>query len=383
MTDVLFHEVYNSYYRAAAKLIQAAQSGSLDEASAIELIRETAFSESFIYILEAIRSGQWQILTPDFKTPLRYAPKRPLSTLEKRWVEAVRLDPRMALFEEPCERGTAAEAEVKAKAGAEPGANSAAEKKRDTGSGPQIGYGADVRAEICTGAGAEPGGRTWAEPGSAEPLYRPEDFTITDQARDGDPYESDSYRAVFRTVLKAVNEQRELEGVYINGKGKQSIRRWLPYRIEYSEKDDKFRLLASGDTGAVILNLSRMKECRILDEAAEGEPQGKIRRLRNRSRNRKLSFKKRKAELLLTDDRNALERCMLHFADLEKVTTQLSDRQYRIELYYRREDETEIVIRILSFGPFLRATSPPAFVDLITARLKKQQYLNRLITVSD
>ena len=39
---------------------------------------------------------------------------------------------------------------------------------------------------------------------------------------------------------------------------------------------------------------------------------------------------------------------------------------------YKQSDETEILIRILSFGPVLRVLEPEAFLALIRERLRKQ-----------
>ena len=77
-------------------------------------------------------------------------------------------------------------------------------------------------------------------------------------------------------------------------------------------------------------------------------------------------------EMELTDERNALERAMLHFSDLEKETVRLDWKHYRIRLRYRREDETEILIRILSFGPVLKVLSPETMVRQIRRRLDRQ-----------
>ena len=77
----------------------------------------------------------------------------------------------------------------------------------------------------------------------------------------------------------------------------------------------------------------------------------------------------------LIDERNALERVMLHFSDLEKETVRLDETHYRVELWYKQSDETEILIRILSFGPVLRVLEPEAFLGLIRERLKKQKKL--------
>ena len=53
--------------------------------------------------------------------------------------------------------------------------------------------------------------------------------------------------------------------------------------------------------------------------------------------------------MLITDERNALERAMLHFAHFEKQAERTDDGRYILRLKYYENDETEIVIRVLSF----------------------------------
>lgn len=77
--------------------------------------------------------------------------------------------------------------------------------------------------------------------------------------------------------------------------------------------------------------------------------------------------------LELNDERNALERAMLHFSHLEKETVKLEEQQYRITLRYDRDDENELLIRVLSFGPMLRVISPDSFITQIKYRLQKQK----------
>ncbi|MDR1629839.1 MAG: hypothetical protein LBS36_06470 [Oscillospiraceae bacterium] len=77
----------------------------------------------------------------------------------------------------------------------------------------------------------------------------------------------------------------------------------------------------------------------------------------------------------LTDERNALERVMLHFSDCRKETRRIDDRHYNVTLWYDPKDETEILIRILSFGQMIRVTSPESFINLIKERIFKQQNL--------
>ena len=74
----------------------------------------------------------------------------------------------------------------------------------------------------------------------------------------------------------------------------------------------------------------------------------------------------------LEDRRNALERVLLHFSHLEKETKRLDDTHYRVTLRYDRSDRTEMVIRILSFGPMLKVVEPESFVRQIRERLNRQ-----------
>lgn len=77
----------------------------------------------------------------------------------------------------------------------------------------------------------------------------------------------------------------------------------------------------------------------------------------------------------LVDDRNALERVLMHFAHFEKQVEKIEDQKYQVTLHYEKEDETEILIRVLSFGPMLRVVKPAAFMHLIKDRLSEQKKL--------
>lgn len=72
---------------------------------------------------------------------------------------------------------------------------------------------------------------------------------------------------------------------------------------------------------------------------------------------------------------DALERAMLHFSDFKKITEKIEERKYKMEIYYEAIDETEVLIRVLSFGPMLRVIYPKRFISLIKERLKKQKKL--------
>ena len=75
----------------------------------------------------------------------------------------------------------------------------------------------------------------------------------------------------------------------------------------------------------------------------------------------------------LVDERKALERVLLHFAHFKKQAEKIDEKHYRITVYYDKDDETEMVIRVLSFGPMIKVTAPVHFIELIKKRLMEQK----------
>ena len=55
----------------------------------------------------------------------------------------------------------------------------------------------------------------------------------------------------------------------------------------------------------------------------------------------------------------------------------MDDNKYRITIYYDKGDETEVVIRVLSFGPMVKVTAPQHFAGLIKERLLEQKSCER------
>lgn len=78
----------------------------------------------------------------------------------------------------------------------------------------------------------------------------------------------------------------------------------------------------------------------------------------------------------ISGERNSMERCMLHFASYEKRTEYVEEQGiYRCEIYYDRQDETELLIQILSFGPVIRVLGPAPFLQQVKERVKRQYHL--------
>jgi hypothetical protein len=305
---MLFSEIYGSYFNVLASVLKEAISGTLNKNRIAEIAAEKAFGESTLRIMDALESGEWPLLSKDFNTPIKNIPTMPLTTLQRRWMRTLLDDPRIKLFAPPM--------------------NSLED---------------------------------------VEPLYSRGMFEFFDRYSDGDPYDDTGYVARFRTILSAIKNCQRVHVVFHGGKGREHSWTCTPHRLEYSSKDDKFRLEItmpsrnpSREYSSAIINLSRIKSCEILDTLELGDNYEPIRETEI------LAFE-------LIDERNALERAMLHFSHLEKVTQKLEKNRYSITLHYDCNDETEMLIRILSFGPKLRITSPESFIEKIRERLKKQR----------
>lgn len=298
---VLFHEIYSCYYHTVSKILSASVRGSLTESEMLTLIKEYAFAESHLAIIPALKNENWQLVDEKLQTPLVHQPSTGLTTLQKRWLKAISLDPRIRLF--------------------------------------------SVDFTILE---------------DVEPLFTPEDYVVFDNYNDGDDYENEHYIRIFQVLQKAIHAHKKVLIQYSSRKNNQRTISCTPYQFEYSEKDDKFRIRILGCRYANILNVSRIQECDILDE--EGIP---LRESGNIISDYLI--------LELLDERNALERVMLHFAHFEKEALRISEQKYRIKIYYERDDETEMLIRVLSFGPFVKVTEPEHFVDLIKKRLLMQK----------
>ncbi len=299
---MIFSELYGAYYHAVADILTAAGQHPLQKQELRALIEKHAFGESILSIEPAIREGRWQLIRADGSTPIRHTPTMPLTLLEKRWLRAIAADPRVRLF-----------------------------------------------------AGELP------ELPEVEPLFRPGDITVYDKYADGDPYENEDYIKRFRLILGAIKNRCPLRLEVINRNGATVRKVLMPDHLEYSEKDDKFRLVGTGRRRVETVNLARIVCCAPFSEpfdppAAKAEPP-----------------KKRTVEFELYDQRNALERVLMHFAHFEKQAVKADGGKYRVTVSYDRDDETEIVIRLLSFGPMIRVTAPEHCVELIRARLLRQK----------
>lgn len=297
---MIFSELYSVYYNTVAKIIEAAFEPGVTESDLRHCVADSAFTESVLTILPALKSGKWPLLREDLSPALLRKPTMPLTMLEKRWLKAISEDPRIKLF-----------------------------------------------------------GVEFPALDDVEPLFTADDYKVYDRYADGDPFEDENYIRNFRLLMTAIKNSRPVKVRMTNRAGNIVGLQILPIGLEYSEKDDKIRIIATGCKFRQI-NLGRIISCDCCDSFNNRYGSSKREKIKNLT-------------LEITDERHSLERALMHFAHFEKRAERLEGDKYILHLNYYENDETELVIRVLSFGPYIKVLEPQSFVNLIKDRLLLQK----------
>lgn len=282
-------------------------------------IIEEGFEESMLSIIPKLESGTWNLFTKDGELYLsKLSPSflEPLSDLEKSYLKALLSDSRIGLFltQEQLEALN------------------------------------DMLASVT-------------------PLWKPEQLYYYDRFADGDPYDDETYRSHFQVLLHAQKKRQYVDIDYNAPSGKRVHHYYVPARLEYSVKNDKFRLLAFKHTGGQAMRLELLNIARIQNVRTTEKTLASAVDLNALIQN---SYYKEPLRLRIVNERNALERAMLHFANYEKNTVKINENTYECLIYYNQNMETELLIEVLSFGPMLTVLGNEKFLSLLKARLERQ-----------
>lgn len=318
----LFSEIYSCYYQVLRHLLSEKDAVTMQDIRA--RISDEGFEESMLSIIPKLEDGSWNLFRKNGDLYLSRLTSssflQPLSELEKSYLKALLSDPRIGLFLDLEQR-----------------------KSLD---------------HMLSGI---------------TPLWRQEHFCYYDRFADADPYQDETYRHNFRTLLQAQKNGQYVDIDYTSPNGRRVHHHYVPARLEYSVKNDKFRLLAlkHGDRQKMrleILNIARMQNVTLLPKkyASDIDLNTVIRS----------SYYKEPLKLHIADKRNAPERAMLHFANYEKNTSKIDENTYECLIYYNQTMETELLIEVMSFGPMLTVIGNDRFLNLLKARLQRQMLLD-------
>ena len=213
----LFSEIYSTYYSITEKILKR---HTVTKAEIADIIRQNGFSESVLFLEPKLtcEDGYGLLKKEDniYRSILKKEPHIPLTALEKAWLCAVLSDPRSGLF-------------------------------LDTEQKSQL-------TELL----------------DAKKLYQRNFLTCFDQYSDGDDFHDPQYIQHFRDILSAIHGKKLIKISFQTRKDNRITHYFLPTKIEYSAKNNKFRVYVNRyqkrrivDSG--IINLSQVTLTKLTD----------------------------------------------------------------------------------------------------------------------
>lgn len=235
---------------------------------------------------------------------------RPFTTVERRWLKAISLDPKFHLFR------------------------------------------SDYSEELK----------------DVEPLFTADDIAVLGKFEDGDDYSNQDYQRNFEQIGIAIEYNTALSIEYVTGRGKVMSGQYIPYKLDYSKRNDKFRLFARNidDDSNTIINLDSIKKCQRLNGV-----HGKTKEQE--------SFKHEADStvvFVIKNERNSLERIIYELSHYYKTVEKLEDDNYKITVKYNKSDMRELAISLMSYAHFIKIQGPDKIRDRIQEKIQQQKKLN-------
>ncbi len=192
-------------------------------------------------------------------------------------------------------------------------------------------------------------------------LFSENHICFFDRFSDGDDYENEEYIKNFRNILTSLRNKTLIKICFQTRNNKRITHYYRILKMEYSSKNDCFRVHAVESKNKIygIINLSRINFTELTDTYADEKICAEI--------------LKREVTVKVTEERNAINRFMMEFAELERCSEYDKETgECFVTMKYEEKDETEILIRLLSFGPVIEVTGPERFRKLLAQRIIKQ-----------
>lgn len=320
----LFSEIHSRYFYIISEILKAAANRNLTGNDVAAIIAKLGFAETSLSLIPPLVNadkGGYCLLKaepPGYTPVLKTSPPLLLTEMQKRWLKAIVQDKRFSLFVEENEHAV---------------------------------YNAFLT--------------------DVEPLYNMNHIITVDMASDGDDYESTVYRTIFKTIIQAIKNKRIVFITYESGKGNRLSARFAPYKLEYSIKDDKFRLCAvrmrqERMRSLYKLNLARITSVQVMEYSTPANLAEYVKSIRMPL----------PVEIEITNERNGFERIFTQLSNFERVS-EYDDTTKRclMKIYYYEVDEMELLITLLSFGPVIRVVGPESFKTQFIERIERQKQL--------
>lgn len=316
----IFHEIYSNYFRIASEILSLPE---ITENSINRIINSRGFRDTVLFLPAKFTSADgdgWKLLKKSddrFVPVIRNKPVSVLTEIQKRWLKSKLDEPKINIFMD-----------------------------------------SDILAELRKRLETVP------------PLYSRRHFRYTDRFSDGDNFSAPDYQKNFRTVMNAVKSREILEITFSSKNDRKINGLYVPLKIQYSPKNDRFRLFVfrieeNELSRSGVINIGRITEVRRTGS------------IWNEDISMEKYFSQRKCRepvtVCVSTGRNATERFFMEFAPYEKRTEiDLSSGKCLVKLWYDKQEETELLIRLLGFGSAVEIVAPPEFRKKAKERIDRQ-----------
>ena len=314
--DIVFNEVFSTYYRVLREILN---SQPMNNHELQNLIKVHCSDESNLFILDNLENcsfleeinGKWQ-------SKLEGKIEQPFTYLEKSWLKAIISDPKIKLFADE--------------------------------------YEINILDSML---------------GDVEPLFDWSFFHYFDQNSEKIDFSSEEFINKFRLLKKAIEDEKSVILDYTNIWNENYVEEAIPLKIEYSLKNDKFRLLSvrfrNGKKELKAYNINQINKIVEIKDYSD------------KSINRNPyadEYCEEPVTLIVHNIRGAVMRFMIEFSTYKKEN--LFDEETgecTTTFYYHTEEKHEVINKILSFGVSVKVLSPSSVIEELKARINKQTKL--------
>lgn len=319
--DRIYNEIYGLYYFMLERILEKAADHDITPKEISGIVSQYGFSESSLYFTPDVISqgGQGYNLLREagggYRSILRSSPIKYMTDLQKSFIKSMLCDRKIHLFFE--------ESMLKELNAAMP----------------------DV-----------------------QPLFNIEDIVFKETAIDSDDYTDEKYIRNFKSILSSIRNNNTMRICFNTSRGERKTVKLAPYKLEYGIRDDKFRLCGVSiynekPKGYVKINLARILSITVLQQSFELDFEAYIAAKR----------KQEPIEIEVYNLRNGFERVFIGLSNYERISSFHEDTgKCSIKIYYTTDDEQELLIQLLSYGPAIKVLGPADFRIKFVERVQKQ-----------
>lgn len=319
--EQIYNEIYGLYYFMLERILSKAEKSPITLKEINRIVNQYGFSESGLYFTPDVISQKgdgYHLLQESnsaYSSILKSSPVRYMTQLQKSFIKSILADKKIALFlnEEMLH---------------------------------------DLKEALA----------------DVPPLFQVDNILFRETAADSDNYSDPAYVNHFAKILNAIQSNKALIVCFNNSRGERKTMKLMPYKLEYGIRDDKFRLCGVSvyhekGNSYVKLNLARILSITMPNQSYALDFEAFI-------------AAKRKAEPIeieVYNLRNGFERVFIGLSNYERVSSYDEETgKCIIRLYYGDDDEQELLIHLMSYGPAIKVLGPASFKEKFVERVRKQ-----------